>query len=686
MTKGDVISDRVQDQHEAAIRLRKWISTLGSIEQSETEVRNLIATDPGRVARDEVASGHAVLSSENFDRWCGERLSGDWLAMSNMVQKSDKNLRILSADANLPLFTTAEQENLENEVLELATRLAKTKDPLFDRAKLDQAIKEESKAIGFEFSPEQLRVFDLLEYRFGVVQGEAGSGKSTLMAVQRRYCELTKRDIAGFATSQLAAEGLGEKAKIDSKNTARAQALENARGEEMIKPNSRAILDEASMLSLESVHATLLRLEEKGAGGLFIGDEAQLPNISAGDTGRLLASVAKSTGRYVEVTQVFRQKGPEVSWMKEAVPLGARAIREGDTAGFRAYLEKFIDRGHVSFHSNRQEEITAKAKDVVAAVRKGIKVLAPGYSHPECLYTNRAIRKELGHEDTGINFRMARGIREIAPKDRVIFEKNNEKKTSAKGYEYGLGVLNGYTGTVRSVTPDNIEIEMDKGHTVNVNPAKYNHIEYGWACTTHKSQGRGDPLVVPTLGKGDNARSAHVALTRCETSLHVHTRMSKEALIDHLSSSNSLRPKDDVIFFQEIVRQTGGPDTYWAQSVRVAMDKENDPLRYEHRAETRLRIEACRRDVVSTMERFNVKRASAPNDGALKRIEREEKKEIDGIYKRHELESFVAWATRNRKYIEVSVARSMEQAQERKNAMKPQVQAQEQTVKKGRGR
>jgi ATP-dependent exoDNAse (exonuclease V) alpha subunit len=38
---------------------------------------------------------------------------------------------------------------------------------------------------------------------------------------------------------------------------------------------------------------------------------------------------------------------------------------------------------------------------------------------------------------------------------------------------------------------------------VRLNPATYPHLEYGWATTTHKSQGRGDPLVIPTLGKND---------------------------------------------------------------------------------------------------------------------------------------------------------------------------------------
>ena len=69
------------------------------------------------------------------------------------------------------------------------------------------------------------------------------------MAVQRRYCELTNREIVGFATSQLAAENLGEKTSIRAINTARAQVLENARVDDMIREHSRAIFDESSMLT-----------------------------------------------------------------------------------------------------------------------------------------------------------------------------------------------------------------------------------------------------------------------------------------------------------------------------------------------------------------------------------------------------------------------------------------------------
>ncbi len=627
----------------AALERRAWLRDLGDVDRSEAEVVDVVRNDPARVSRDILAGGAATFSAEDFDRWCSERVSADWMGLSDYAQREDATLEVLSPDSALPLYSTKAQRALEASVLERATRLAQERDPLFDRPALLRAIADEERSLGIAFSAEQLRVFDLLEYRFAVVQGDAGTGKSTLMAVQRRYCELTGREIAGFATSQLAAENLGQKAGIRSVNTARAQALEDVRGEQMIRPNSRAILDETSMLSLEAADATLKRVESQGAGAIFIGDLAQLPNIAAGDTGRVLTAAAHETNRYAEVTHVFRQTGPEVTWMRAAVPVGGRAIREGDAGGFRAYLEQFVDRGHVVFHADRKAEIAAKAADVVDATRRGIRVLAPGFSRQDCLYANRAIREGLGHDGTGLSFRFARGVREISPNDRVIFEKNAEAR---------VGVLNGYTGTVRTVAQNAIGVELDSGRLVTVNPATYPHLDYGWSTTTHKSQGRGDPLVIPTLAKNDDARSAHVALTRCETGLRVHTRLDRDELLAHLSSPASLRPKDDALLFEEIVRRTGGPDTYWAASVRQALEKDDDPLRLQHRGEMRLRSEARNRAVTGILERFNVARGNVTSDKEIATLEKREKRELGAAYKAHELESFVVWASRRRMAIE----------------------------------
>jgi len=168
----------------------------------------------------------------------------------------------------------------------------------------------------------------------------------------------------------------------------------------------------------------------------------------------------------------------------------------------------------------------------------------------------------------------------------------------------------------------------------------------------HKRQGRGDPLVIGTIARNDDARSAHVALTRCATGLRVYTRLTRDELLDHLTSPASLRPKDDALLFEEIVRRTGGPDTFWAQAVRTALAKDADQLRAEHRSEMRQRTEARGRAFDEILERFKVARAAGVSDTKLATLDRGEKRKLTAAYKEHGLGSFVAWAAQRRMTIE----------------------------------
>ena len=647
-SKGTIAERAAQAE---AVRQRSWLSSLGDVAETEREVASVLETDPGRVSRDLVASGSATFTVEDVDRWTCSRISDGGPEWSDYVLREDPTLVARSADTEHPLLTTAQQLELESRVYLRASRLAQTRDPFFDRAALGRAIAAEETALGVRFTPEQRRACDLLEYRFGVVQGDAGTGKSTLMAVQRRYCEMTGREIAGFATSQLAAETLGEKAKIKSVNSARALALEKARGHEMVAENSRAIVDETSMYSLEAADEILERMESRNAGAMFIGDEAQLSNIGAGDTMRVLAAAAQEHGRYAEVRLVYRQQvGSATEWMRTAVSRGTDAIRTSDGPAAKAYFGEYVDRGHVAFHANRKAEIEAKAEDLVAAYKGGVRAIAPGFRHNEALFVNRAVRRALGYEGRGEPFKLERGVRELAPGDRVIFTKNAESK---------LGVLNGYTGTVANVDRQRVGITLDSGRLVTVEPAKYPHLEWGFAVTTHKAQGQGSPLVIASLTKDDTARSAHVALTRTEAGLRVHTRLTPDELLEHLSSPGALRAKDDALLLEETIRRTGGEDTPWARAVRRALEQDADPLRQEHRAEMRARSEERGAAIVETLERYRPARASAEalenpeqRQKKLATVAARERRDLDRIGERYALESFVVWAIRRREELE----------------------------------
>lgn len=638
-------------EHEEALRRRAWLTDLGDLERSEAEYRGMLAEDPGRVSRDIAASGQATFTPDDVDAWISDRLTDpeEWFERANEVLRKDPTLEVLSLDSELPLYATKAQRWLEQRVADDAGALAAARDLKFDRAMLNRAIADEQAALGIAFSQEQLAAFELVERRFGVLQGNAGSAKTTLMSVLRRYAELTQRPIVGFATAQLAAETLGRQAKIDAVNQARARAIEAAGGSEMIKPNALVIVDEASMVSFEATKAIFERAKEQNATVVAIGDEAQLPNIDAGDTMRVLAGIAREHHAYREVKLSYRpQVGSHVEWMRKAIPRGGRAIREQDGAAFRQYLGEFFDRGNVVCHGSREDEIAAKAADIVEATSRGVRVLAPVRSRTDALYTNRAIRHELGLNGTGIAFRFERGVRELAVGDRVLFERNSKT----------LDVLNGYLGTVRAVASQAVDVELDGGRTVQFDPRRYRAIDYGWSTTTHKSQSRGDPLVVPTLGKNDDARSAHVALTRCESGLRVHTRLGREELVERLCSSTSLRPKDDALLFDELVQRTGGPDTMWARTVRRALEHDRDPLRRQHRAEMAWTRDEQSRELRRILEGNAAARQAAEalpepkRHKELARLERVERADVAAACEKYRLVSFVAWAHQHREQVQ----------------------------------
>jgi len=640
-----------QLDHVVALRRRAWLDDLGDLDRATDEARQVIEEDPGRISRDLIASGHATFFDEDIDRWVLDRVEdAAWLQLSDAAIRGNKTLKGLSYDGEQALYTTHEQLELERDVVASAMRLAQQPDPQFNRAALEQAIAEEQTALGLTFSREQVAAFELLEHRFGLLHGNAGSAKSTLMAVVRRYADLTNRDVSGYATSQLAAESLGNSSGIKSLNTARARVIEAAGGDAVVHPGSIVVVDEVSMISLDALQALQQRCEERGATLLAIGDEAQLPTIEAGNTMRVLRAPAEEAGAYHQVKLSYRQsEGSEVEWMRSAVPRGAAAIRRQDPAAFGVYVQEFITRGHVLFHDTRKAEVEAKAADIIDASKRGVRVLAPGFSHQDALYTNRAIRSALGLEGNGVRFRLERGARELAIGDRVQFTKNADKT---------LGVLNGYLGTVHSVEPKNVRVELDGGTVVNVDPARYPWLEYGWAVTTHKAQGRGDPMVIATLGKSDDARSAHVALTRCQNALHIHTRLDKTQLLERLCSPASLEPKTSALLYDEMVRRTGGPDTPFAKAVRRALDDATDPLRQMWVTEMRaLQAEQNRavRDILARSAEATARTLSLPErqrDKEAARIRRGQHADVDAAVTEYRQQPFLAWTAEHRREVE----------------------------------
>ena len=104
---------------------------------------------------------------------------------------------------------------------------------------------------------------------------------------------------------------------------------------------------------------------------------------------------------------------------------------------------------------------------------------------------------------------------DLAPGDRVLFTENN----------HGSGFKNDETGTVIKVENGQVEIRKDDGKTITLDPVKNHTLDYGWAITVHRSQGRtiDRALVAGMASKMATATLAYVACTRERWSLQIFT-------------------------------------------------------------------------------------------------------------------------------------------------------------------
>ena len=137
------------------------------------------------------------------------------------------------------------------------------------------------------------------------------------------------------------------------------------------------------------------------------------------------------------------------------------------------------------------------------------------------------------------------GKREFQAGDRLYFKKNDKK----------MGVINGETGTMTKIDVTNnakecfFTVKMDKGSEVRFDPRDYAQIDYGYAITIHKSQGKTVDFS-SNLVTGMGLSALYVQLTRHRDGTRI---VLTEDQIDRMTQNQGveLAPTDRMIDFTE---------------------------------------------------------------------------------------------------------------------------------------
>ncbi len=455
------------------------------------------------------------------------------------------------------------------------------------------------------------------------LDGIAGAGKTTTLAVIREGVEAQGYTVEGFAPTSRAAQKLAEAGMETStlqKHLTRGQ-----------QPDTGAqrlyVLDESSLASTKQMHEFVGRLHPNDR-VLLVGDRRQHEAIEAG---RPFAQLQVAGMRTVKLEEIVRQKDPELKQVVEQLARGqvgeavenlARQGRvheikgqEGRIAAIAKEYAKSPESTLVVSPDNRSraeinERIHAElqARGLVSKDEHRIQALVPrqDLTGPERTWAERyAFNDVLRYSRTSKETGIERG--EYARVKSIDAEKNLLTVVRADGTERtydphrqqgvsvyreqekafsvcdriqftapanDLKIANRELGTVEAIGQDGrLSLKMDGGRSLSVDPREHPHLDHGYAVTSHSSQGQTAERVLihvdTELGAKDllNSRMAYVAVSRgqWDAQLFTNDREKLPAALGHEVSQQSahtpeIKPEQSIAREREIgPRHEQGP-------------------------------------------------------------------------------------------------------------------------------
>ncbi|MHB1837667.1 MAG: ATP-dependent DNA helicase, partial [Solirubrobacteraceae bacterium] len=215
--------------------------------------------------------------------------------------------------------TTTRHRATEQRTVTVAQRVAAQRpNPLPTALVSHQALvlDAELQAHGAQLSPEQHQALQLAcsDRQLVMIEGQAGTGKSTTLTAIARAHQADARQIIVTSTAALAAQHLAAELGAAGVNagaysTAALQAAINT-GTLTLDPDTTVIHDEAALASTREQHQLLHAVQASGARLILIGDPRQNQAVGAGGLWPDLEQTARANSAHVRLTQIVRAQDP----------------------------------------------------------------------------------------------------------------------------------------------------------------------------------------------------------------------------------------------------------------------------------------------------------------------------------------------------------------------------------------
>ena len=477
------------------------------------------------------------------------------------------------------LYTGEKYQKLESDTLSKFDILSENKiEKEYVREEIRDFILSENGQFGYLSNEQKEAVLGVTSNnQFSIVLGKAGAGKTSAMSAVAEIYKNQGRRVIGMSLSAVASENLGNDAKIESKTIAgwthdwRAydiakekflsfneiidngvlkqidwyKDLKRYEGSQLTKGDV-IIVDEASMVGTQNWNDILTVAEKFGAKVIAVGDNNQFEAISSGDCFRKFVEISKDKSpekssdkpAIYELNEIRRQN---IDWMKNAsIELSKLNTIEGLTA--------YENHGNVKELASRENVIKEAAEAYIKNEKIGTSAVLC-YKRSTVREVNDEIRNIKRLEGViGEDIALING-QKFAENDRIMFLQNDRN----------IDVKNGMTGTVLGGNNQFLMIKIDDNRDITIATQIYDKIDYGYAMTLHKSQGKTFDNVTVIAEKGMDAKATYVAMTRHKENVEMFYS-NKEFLANVATNSfkslanelSKYRQKDLIVDYTDI--------------------------------------------------------------------------------------------------------------------------------------
>ncbi|WP_285540884.1 Ti-type conjugative transfer relaxase TraA [Brucella sp. NBRC 12950] len=437
------------------------------------------------------------------------------------------------------IYTTRAVFENEHSIIESVGKLDESDTFYVSENRVSKARTVCERQAGLALSDEQTAVIRYATDRAGisVIVGYAGAGKSTVMNVVRQAYEANGSRVFGAALAGVAVDGLKQSSGISSR-TIRSWEVNWARGKRLLQSGDVFVLDEAGMVSTDQMRMIIEHVQKADAKLILLGDHRQLQPIMSGAAFR---GIADYVG-YRELTGIIRQHNDHHR--------NASLMLANGKAEDALYVYNAL--GNIVYSRDEAQAKTSLIKEWCESWRAGNDALILSHRNVDVDALNVLARMELKSEgalQNGFDVTTSKGHRSFSIGEKIICLEG----------DFETGLRNGSTGFIADYQSKTgvLTIETDSGSIVEFSTQRYNAIDYGYAQTIHKSQGKTVGQTFVYASKTMDAQLTYVALTRHRDDLRIYVNLEEFGDRAGFSKALSRDRQKDVTFLHRNTQDYG---------------------------------------------------------------------------------------------------------------------------------